>query len=34
LTIARYRAWLAPAATPEFLDLMVAGLRLAGLPEG
>jgi len=34
LTIARYRAWLAPAATPESLDLMVAALRLAGLPEG
>ena len=33
LTIARYRAMLAPAAVPKFLDCFVAGLRLAGLPE-
>ena len=32
-TIARYRAMLAPAAVPKFLDCFVAGLRLAGLPE-
>jgi tetratricopeptide (TPR) repeat protein len=32
LTIASYRALLASAA-PDFLDLVVAGLRLAGLPE-
>jgi TolB-like protein/Flp pilus assembly protein TadD len=33
LTIARYRAMLAPAAVPEFLECFVVGLRLAGLPE-
>jgi TolB-like protein/class 3 adenylate cyclase len=33
LTIAKYRALLAPAAVPEFLECFVAGLRLAGLPE-
>jgi TolB-like protein/class 3 adenylate cyclase/tetratricopeptide (TPR) repeat protein len=33
LTIAGYRALLDPAVAPEALDLVVAGLRLAGLPE-
>jgi adenylate cyclase len=33
LTIAGYRALLGPATAPEFLDLLVTGLRLAGLPE-
>jgi adenylate cyclase len=33
LTIAGYRAFLAPATVPEVLDLLVNGLRLAGLPE-
>jgi tetratricopeptide (TPR) repeat protein len=33
LTISRYRALLGPATAPEALDLAVAGLRLAGLPE-
>jgi tetratricopeptide (TPR) repeat protein len=32
LTIAGYRALLGPAVAPEALDLVVAGLRLAGLP--
>ena len=32
-TIARYRAFLGPSTVPEVLDLIVAGLRLAGLPE-
>ena len=34
LTITRYRAFLGLCAAPEFLDLVVTGLRLAGLPEG
>jgi hypothetical protein len=34
LTIAGYRAFLAPCTAPEFLDLAVTGLRLVGLPEG
>jgi adenylate cyclase len=33
LTIAGYRAFLGPATAPEFLDIAVTGLRLAGLPE-
>jgi TolB-like protein/class 3 adenylate cyclase len=33
LTIANYRALIAPSYEPELLDLVVAGLRLAGLPE-
>jgi tetratricopeptide (TPR) repeat protein len=33
LTIAAWRAFSASSAAPEFFDLMVAGLRLAGLPE-
>jgi len=33
LTIARYRALLGPSTAPEFLDLAVSGLCLAGLPE-
>jgi adenylate cyclase len=33
LTIARYRALLSPSSAPEFLDLAIDGLRLAGLPE-
>jgi len=33
LTITRYRAFLGLCAAPEFLDLVVTGLRLAGLPE-
>ena len=32
-TIVGYRAMLARAVTPEFLELLVTGLRLAGLPE-
>jgi adenylate cyclase len=34
LRIAGYRAFLTPIALPEFVDLVVTGLRLAGLPEG
>jgi len=33
LTIAKYRAFLGPATAPEVRDLLVTGLRLAGLPE-
>jgi len=33
LTIAGYRAFLGPCAAPEFLELAITGLRLAGLPE-
>ncbi len=33
-TIARYRASVARSAAPEYLDVVSAGLRLAGLPEG
>jgi adenylate cyclase len=33
LTIAGYRAFMAPAVAPGVLDLLVTGLRLAGLPE-
>jgi TolB-like protein/class 3 adenylate cyclase len=33
LTIVRYRALAAPSFAPELLDLMVTGLRLAGLSE-
>jgi TolB-like protein len=33
LTIAGYRAFIAPSTVPEVIDLMIAGLRLAGLPE-
>jgi tetratricopeptide (TPR) repeat protein len=33
LTIAGYRAFLAPSTVPEVIDLMITGLRLAGLPE-
>jgi adenylate cyclase len=32
-TIAGYRAFLGPCAAPEFLELAITGLRLAGLPE-
>ena len=32
-TIARFRANAARSAAPEFIDLVAAGLRLAGLPE-
>ena len=34
LTIARLRALSAPSQAPEVLNLIVAGMRLAGLPEG
>jgi hypothetical protein len=33
-TIARFRANAARSAAPEFIDIVSAGLRLAGLPEG
>ena len=33
-TIARFRANAARSAAPEFIDIIAAGLRLAGLPEG
>jgi adenylate cyclase len=33
LTIAGYRVLFAPSAVPELVELMVTGLRLAGLPE-
>jgi TolB-like protein/class 3 adenylate cyclase len=33
-TIARYRASVARSAAPEYIDVVAAGLRLAGLPEG
>jgi TolB-like protein/class 3 adenylate cyclase len=33
LTVTRYLAFLAPSTVPEVIDLMIAGLRLAGLPE-
>ena len=33
-TIARFRANAARSAAPEFIDVVAAGLRLAGLPEG
>jgi len=33
LTIARYRAFISRATTPEVLELLITGLRLAGLPE-
>jgi tetratricopeptide (TPR) repeat protein len=33
LTIAGYRAFMAPTVAPEVCDLLVTGLRLAGLPE-
>ena len=33
-TIARFRANSARSAAPEFIDVVAAGLRLAGLPEG
>jgi adenylate cyclase len=33
LTIAGYRAFMAAAVAPEVFDLLVTGLRLAGLPE-
>ena len=32
--IVRFRANAARSAAPEFIDIIVAGLRLAGLPEG
>ena len=32
-TIAAERAWIAPSYAPEIVELHVAGLRLAGLPE-
>ena len=31
--VAGYRAFLGPCAAPEFLELAITGLRLAGLPE-
>jgi adenylate cyclase len=34
LTIAAWRAFATPATAPEFLELYITGLRLAGLPEG
>jgi hypothetical protein len=34
LTIAEWRAFAAPLFAPEFLELYVTGMRLAGLPEG
>jgi adenylate cyclase len=34
LTIARYRAMLGSSVAPELFELIVAGLRRAGLPEG
>jgi tetratricopeptide (TPR) repeat protein len=33
-TIASYRASVARSAAPEYIDVVAAGLRLAGLPEG
>jgi adenylate cyclase len=33
LTLSGYRAFLTPSAAPEFVELMITGLRLAGLPE-
>lgn len=33
LTIGGYRAFLGPCTAPELLELLVTGLRLAGLPE-
>ncbi len=33
-TVARFRANAARSAAPEFIDVVSAGLRLAGLPEG
>ncbi len=33
-TLAAFRALFGPAIVPEVLDLYIAGLRLAGLPEG
>jgi hypothetical protein len=34
LTIAEWRAFAAPLFAPEFLELYVTGMRLAGPPEG
>jgi len=33
LTISRYRGLLAAATAPDMLELLVQGMRLAGLPE-
>jgi adenylate cyclase len=33
LTLSWYRAFLTPSCAPEFVELMITGLRLAGLPE-
>jgi hypothetical protein len=34
LTITGYRMFLEPSIAPELIELLVTGLRLAGLPEG